>query len=106
MARTDLDSYTRNRILAPLGVHDITFWPDARADFADRRVRMTARKDSSAAGGGGSGGGKVVTVEGAIFGKGITDCLGGGGAYGSMSAYTQVLRSLSLIHISEPTRPY
>lgn len=89
LADTDLETYFRTRILAPLGARDdITFWPDARAGFADRRVRMTARSES------GANRGKVVTAQTAIFGDGITDCLGGGGAYGSMTAFAQVLRSL------------
>ena len=81
-----LEDYMSKNIWGPLGIKDITFFPDARADMKSRLVSMTLRDPA--------GSGKVIPWQGRPIYGGLAGCHGGGGAFGSMPDFMKILKSL------------
>lgn len=81
-----LESYMQKHIWTPLGIKDITFYPEKRADMKDRRPAQTMRDPA--------GNGTVVHYGGPTINHGTEACLGGQGAYASMPEYLKVLHSI------------
>ena len=81
-----LEDYMAKNIWAPLGIKDITFWPNKRADMQDRLVGMTLRDPA--------GGVKVVPWAGESMQSAFAECYGGAGAVASMPDYMKILQSL------------
>ena len=82
-----LEEYMMTHIWRPLGIKDITFWPEQHPDMKNRITSMTIRDEES---------GKVIPDHGsAKMPRGI-DCFGGHGAFASMPDYFKILHSLLL----------
>lgn len=80
-----LEQFMRTNIWRPLGIEDVTFWPEHHPDMKSRMAHMTVRDEES---------GKVVHD---LDGTGLPagkDCFGGHGAFASMPDYFKILRSL------------
>lgn len=84
----DLEAYFHKHILGPVGARDVTFWPDKRPDLTARKTGVAWREGAPAERG------KVVPYKGSLLNDGVTECLGGQGCSGSMTAFVKVLRSL------------
>ncbi|KAK7943752.1 beta-lactamase family protein [Apiospora aurea] len=81
-----LENYMKQHIWSPLGVKDITFWPAARPDMANRMCSMSIRDTRS---------GKAVQSRKPIeMAPGAQEAFGGQGAYATMGDYTEILNSL------------
>jgi CubicO group peptidase (beta-lactamase class C family) len=89
LMNTTLEDYMRDHIWTPLGIDDITFWPDKSPLLKARVAGMTVR-DPSVSG----GKGKALPYTGPDIFAGITDPMGGQGAYGSMPSYLKILHSI------------
>ena len=72
-------------IWQPLGMRDITFWPEQHLSMKDRMASMTIRDERT--------GNVIHEPHGPKF-PGGKDCFGGHGASASMPEYFKVLRSL------------
>ena len=80
-----LEEFMRVNIWQPLGIKDITFWPEQRPDMETRMASMTVRDERT---------GKVMhDLDGAGI-PGGKDCFGGHGASASMPDYFKILQSL------------
>ncbi|TKA77266.1 hypothetical protein B0A49_03504 [Cryomyces minteri] len=82
----DLEAYMQKHLWAPLGITDITFWPSAHPDLANRLTDMTVRDPA--------GSGRVVHYPGPTISTGAKECMGGQGAYAAMPDYLKILHSL------------
>ena len=80
-----LEEFMKANIWQPLGIKDITFWPDERPDMKTRMASMTIRDEKT---------GKVIHKLGGAKMPGGKDCFGGHGAFASMPDYFKILRSL------------
>lgn len=81
-----LEVYFQDNILSPLGIHDITFWPDTRPDMKARMMGTAMRDPQN----------KLVFSDNPLpfeAGK-ITSCFAGHGAFATVPDYTKVLHSL------------
>ena len=82
-----LEEYMIAHIWRPLGIKDITFWPEQHPDMQNRLTSMNIRDEQS---------GKVIPdLSGSIL-PGGRDCFGGHGAFASMPAFFKILHSLLL----------
>ena len=82
-----LEEYMTAYIWRPLGIKDMTFWPEEHPDMKSRMTSMTIRDDAS---------GKVIPDQGSAKLPGGIDCFGGHGAFASMPDYFKILHSLLL----------
>ena len=80
-----LETYMRKSIWEPLGIKDITFWPKERADMKQRMAEISTIIPES---------GKAVDAPDFDILFGATECLGGGGAFGSSEAFMALLRAV------------
>ena len=81
-----LEQYMKANIWQPLGIKDITFWPDQHPQMKSRMASMTIRDEET---------GKVIHDPDWQLPGGI-DCFGGHGASASMPDYFKILRSILL----------
>lgn len=81
-----LEEYMKKTIWTPLGITDITFWPENRPDLKARAAHMSKRDRQ--------GSGKVVHQGEIPSTRDVEDCFGGQGAYASMSDFFKILQSL------------
>lgn len=80
-----LEEYMKANIWRPLGIKDITFWPEKNPNMKSRMASMTIRDEETE---------KVIhDPEGAKM-PGSKDCFGGHGAFASMPDYFKILQSL------------
>ncbi|KAL1615261.1 hypothetical protein SLS56_011885 [Neofusicoccum ribis] len=82
---TSLEVYLQDHIFTPLGIQDITFWPDQKPELAARRPATMIRNKES---------GKAVPFTGPDMSAGALEELGGQGCYASMPSYLKILHSL------------
>lgn len=82
-----LEDYMKQHIWDPLGLKDITFWPNGRSEqFADRRAAMSIRDERT---------GKAVQSRRYIdLNAGLVEAAGGQGAFATMSDYMEIVYSL------------
>jgi len=81
----DLDNYMRQNIWEPLGIENITFWPDKKPGMKEKLAKLSSRNESSA---------KVETYQGRFINDGTTEAFGGHGSFGSGSEYIKLLHSI------------
>lgn len=82
-----LEQYMKANIWQPLGIKDITFWPDQHPQMKSRMASMTIRDEET---------GKVTHDPYGPKLPGGIDCFGGHGASASMPDYFKILRSILL----------
>lgn len=75
----------RKNMFEPLGIKDITFFPDEHPGMKGRVASLTAR---------GPDNGKVVPYTEPFLNYGSKDCFGGHGGYAAMTEYIKVLHSI------------
>ena len=80
-----LEEYMKVNIWHPLGINDITFWPEQHPDMKSRMASMTRRDEEI--------GNVIHDPDGPKLAGGI-DCFGGHGASASMLDYFKILQSL------------
>lgn len=80
------EEFMSEKIFEPLGIKDITFYPDDRLDMQDRLATVSTLSET----------GEPPAVDAASFDPlfGGKDCIGGGGAYGSASDYFKFLQAV------------
>jgi CubicO group peptidase (beta-lactamase class C family) len=90
LAGVPLEEHMRQHIFAPLGLRDITFWPDKRAaddaDFQRRRAQMTFRDAET--------GRASQTRKPFNMSEGLEEAAGGQGLFATMADYIEILHSL------------
>jgi CubicO group peptidase (beta-lactamase class C family) len=81
-----LEQFMVKKIFEPLGIKDVTFYPNQRPDMNDRQATVSTLSET----------GEAPAVDAAAFDPlfGGKDCLGGGGAYGSANAYFKFLHAM------------
>lgn len=79
-----LEKYMNKNIWQPLGITEITFWPDKNPKLKSRKADMTIRDPH----------GKLVHDNGPQLTAGAKDCFGGHGASASMPDYLKILQSI------------
>jgi CubicO group peptidase (beta-lactamase class C family) len=80
-----LEEFMGEKIFKPLGITDITFYPKERPDMKERMATLSTLSET--------GEGPAIESEfDMIFGA--TDCLGGGGAFGSAADYFKFLQAV------------
>lgn len=80
-----LEEHMKENIWKPLGIKDVTFWPENHSDMNDRMASMTIRDEET---------GKIIHDPlGPRLPRG-KDCFGGHGAFASMPDYFKILQSL------------
>ena len=85
ITNTSLDDYCQQNIFKPLGITDITFWPERRPELNARRAGMSIRDPEAQ---------KLLPYTGGkIFGD-YEEEFGGEGGYGTMPDYLKLLQSL------------
>ncbi|KIM99642.1 hypothetical protein OIDMADRAFT_104621 [Oidiodendron maius Zn] len=85
ITNTSLDDYCQQNIFKPLGITDITFWPERRPELNARRAGMSIRDPDAQ---------KLLPYTGGkIFGD-YEEEFGGEGGYGTMPDYLKMLQSL------------
>lgn len=80
-----LEEYMNDKIWKPLGIKDMTFWPEQHPDMKSRMVSMTIRDEGT--------GNVIHDPDGPKLPRG-KDCFGGHGASASMPDYFKILQSL------------
>lgn len=83
----DLETYFQQHVFAPLGIKDITFWPEKHPDLAARRAGVSLRDPAEE-------NGKAVPYKGPDIVGGAKEELGWQGLYASMPSYLKILHSL------------
>jgi CubicO group peptidase (beta-lactamase class C family) len=86
LTKMPLDAYLQQHVFAPLGITDMTYWPDKSPSLAARKSTL-AMRDAG-------GSGKAVPFTGPNPVAGATEELGGQGLFASAKSYLKVLRSL------------
>jgi len=81
-----LEHFMTEKIFEPLGIKDITFYPDDHPEMKDRRADISTLSEI------GEPPAKDAPEFDALFGG--KDCLGGGGGYGSASDYFKFLHAV------------
>jgi CubicO group peptidase (beta-lactamase class C family) len=80
-----LDEYMKEQMWPQLGIKHITFWPESSEFGSQEKWEMSMRDRKS---------GRVVPHKGLNPNEGLTECLGGQGAYASMLDFFKVMCSL------------
>lgn len=86
MTGETLETYMAKNIWNPLGMKDVTFFPDARADMTDRLADLSSLDPS--------GGRSVPVPEEWDVNAGCKECMGGGGASASTDTFMLLLRAV------------
>lgn len=81
-----LETYMSKNIWGPLGIRDMTFWPKEREDMKHRIAALSVWDPA--------GGHKAIYSSMQDVTMGATDCLGGGGIFGSCEAYMKLLNAV------------
>ncbi|EMC93862.1 hypothetical protein BAUCODRAFT_212585 [Baudoinia panamericana UAMH 10762] len=81
---TTLDEYFKTNLFAPLGIHDMTFWPYKDPTFKDKVPQLMTRTPE----------GKLAPFTQPFINTGSTGCFGGHGCYGTMRSYNLILKDL------------
>lgn len=82
----DLETFMQKYIWGPLGIKDITFWPKNRPDLQERMATISTLGEN--------GEPPAKHAKGFDFLAGVTDCLGGGGAYACARDYFVFLQAV------------
>ncbi|KAL6406111.1 beta-lactamase [Ilyonectria robusta] len=89
IVKTSLEEYCQQKIFAPLGITDTTFWPGRQPKLNARLASMIVR-DSNVQG----GQGKLFPYSGPSPGGEYVEEFGGQGAYGTLPDFLKILQSL------------
>jgi CubicO group peptidase (beta-lactamase class C family) len=89
LSKTNLETFYQLNIFEPLGIEDITFWPDRKPELSARKATVSIRDPKVL-----DGSGKVIPFKGLSYVTGGKEELGGQGAYASMPSYLKILHSL------------
>ncbi|CZR68756.1 related to 1,4-butanediol diacrylate esterase [Phialocephala subalpina] len=89
LTKKDLEIYLKQNVFSPLGIDDITFWPDANPDLQSRKARISVRDPSVP-----DGSGKIMPFKGPSMVDGAAEALGGQGLVAAPSSYLKILQSL------------
>lgn len=81
---TTLEEHFKKYILEPLGLKHITFWPYENPELRDKVPQLTTRTPE----------GQLVPFTSPFLNTGSKDCFGGHGAYGTLSDYLVIQRSI------------
>ena len=73
-------------IWGPLGMKDITFWPEDKEGFGERMAHLSVLDPPDT--------GTANDAPDANLNTGVTDCLGGGGVYASARAFMTLLHAV------------
>lgn len=84
-----LEDYMQKNIFAPLGISDMTFWPEKTPALAAKLVSMSARDKPAP-----EGTGLAVPFKGPSMVAGADEEFGGQGLTATMPSYLKVLQSL------------
>ncbi|KAK4561290.1 hypothetical protein LTR86_004607 [Recurvomyces mirabilis] len=79
-----LEEFMQENMWKPMGLKNITFWPDKHLGMADRIPQLTIRGPD----------GKLAPHNAPTLNTGSVDCFGGHGIYATMSDYLAVQRSI------------
>lgn len=79
-----LESYMKKNIWEPLGIQNITFWPEKDPEMMENLAGMTARHPDT--------GGLIDTKNIFLFER--QDCMGGQGSFANLQDYIKILHSL------------
>jgi CubicO group peptidase (beta-lactamase class C family) len=84
LTKMGLESYMQQNIFSPLGIHNLTFWPDKHPEMASRRASSSLRDPES---------GKALpfSVEASAE---LRDEFGGKGLHGTAPSYLKILHSI------------
>ncbi|ORY59601.1 beta-lactamase [Pseudomassariella vexata] len=86
LSGSNLEDYMKKHIWDPLGLKDMTFWPDVNPEVAQRLASMSIRDKAT---------GKAVQSRKPIrLAPGVQDACGGQGAFGPVTDYIEILHSL------------
>ncbi|KAF2796695.1 beta-lactamase [Melanomma pulvis-pyrius CBS 109.77] len=85
----DLETYYQRHIFTPLGINDISFWPDKNPELAARQPTLSIRDTSVE-----DGSGTVVPFSGPNIVGGAEEEMAGQGLYSSMPSYLKILHSI------------
>ena len=80
-----LEDHFRKFICEPLGIQDITFWPEQNPEIKSRLAKMAIRSAPSE---------RVSDYNGPLITDGLKDCFGGHGGFADLSQYNEVLYSI------------
>lgn len=80
----NLEDYMRKYIFEPLGIRNISFWPDSNPEMRDRKAKMTVRSST----------GRVRDFDGPYLTDGAKDCFGGHGSFADLTEYIKILYSI------------
>lgn len=86
ITKQTLEEFMNANIWQPLGIKDITFWPEKRPDMKPRLASMSIRDEGT--------GNVVHNPNGTGLPGGGKDCFGGHGASASMPDFFKILHSL------------
>ncbi|KAF2010156.1 beta-lactamase/transpeptidase-like protein [Aaosphaeria arxii CBS 175.79] len=81
-----LEEFMVEKIFEPLGIKDLTFYPKKREDMKDRLATLSTLSET------GEAPAKDASDQDMLFGG--TDCLGGGGGYGSAQDFFTFLQAV------------
>jgi CubicO group peptidase (beta-lactamase class C family) len=81
-----LDAFMKERIWSPLGIEDMTFYPQEKPDMESRMATMSTLNEK--------GEGPVTDISSFDIRFGATACLGGAGAFGSAEGYFAFLQAV------------
>ncbi|KAL8718940.1 MAG: hypothetical protein Q9225_003984 [Loekoesia sp. 1 TL-2023] len=81
-----LEIYFKDNVLDPLGLKDVTFWPEKRPDMQHRMADLSMTDPA--------GGVKAVPLEGIDLINGSVDCLGGSGLFASAQDFLIILHAV------------
>jgi CubicO group peptidase (beta-lactamase class C family) len=81
-----LEDFMKTKIWEPLKINDLTFFPKQRSDMENRMATLSTLNEK--------GEGPATDSSAFDITFGATDCLGGGGAFGSADAYFTFLQAV------------
>ncbi|KAH7095782.1 beta-lactamase/transpeptidase-like protein [Paraphoma chrysanthemicola] len=81
-----LDAFMQENIWTPLGINDLTFYPNEKPHMSDRRATISTLSET--------GEGPAVDAPDFDILFAATDCLGGAGGFGSAEAYFTFLQAV------------
>lgn len=86
LTRTPLDAYLQQHVFAPLGISDMTYWPDKNPSLAAKKSGLALRDPA--------GSGKAVPFKGPNPVAGAEEELAGQGLFASAKSYLKILKSV------------
>ena len=84
LTKQTLEEFMQENMWKPMGLKNITFWPDKHPEMADRMAQLTVRGPD----------GKLAAFNAPFLNTGSKDCFGGHGMYATMADYLVVQRSI------------